>query len=80
MLAKNRILLRFPRKKIKITLTIGPKFEKYHIKRLKNAEIYQKTSQNQFIIGLKSQKVAGNKERLERKNRLTKMPQKSNGP
>ena len=47
---------RFPRKKIKITLTIGPKFEKYSIKRLKNAEIYQNSSNHTYYRPKKSKK------------------------
>ena len=48
---------RFPRKKIKITLTIiVPKFEKYSIKRLKSAEIYQNSSNHTYYQPKKSKK------------------------
>ena len=47
---------RFPRKKIKITVTIGTKFEKYSKKRLKSAKIYQNSSNHTYYQPKKSKK------------------------
>ena len=49
--SKNRILARFPRKKIKITLTIGPKFEKILDKKAEKCQnIYKNLSKSQLLL------------------------------